>query len=83
MRALDSIKEYRTLWVLVVPHIAVPGPEDAARWCIYPPDAVEHAILRTGQRFAKEKIRSDFDPHMAYRYVTATARSIAQQSSAA
>lgn len=80
MKALDTIRGYRSLWALVVPHIKTPGPEDVARWCDYPSDAVEHAILRTAKRFAREKIAADFDPVSAYRFTSATARSIAEQA---
>jgi len=83
MKTLHSIRQYRTLWALIVPHIAVPGPEDAARWCEYPSDAVEQAILRTARRFAPERVKPDFAPIAAYRYATAVARSIAGQSTAA
>ena len=83
MKALDTIREYRTLWALVLPHITTPGPEDVARWCDYPTEAVEHAILRTAKRFAREKVKPGFDPLTAYKYATATARSIAEQTNTA
>lgn len=74
MTILERIETYRKVWRIVLPHLAEPSPEDVARWAVYPIDAVEAAILRTGRRFARSKISIQFDPQQAYRYVTATAR---------
>jgi hypothetical protein len=77
--ALEQITQYQTLWAAVIPHIPPPSPEDVARWFGYQPSAVEHAIMRTARRFARDKVVPDFDPVQAYRFATATARSIADQ----
>lgn len=79
MNLIQRIDLYGQMWRLVMPHIPEPTPEDAARWGLYPTTAVEAAILRTSKRFARTKLAPEFVPQQAYRYVTATARSIAQQ----
>jgi len=63
-----------------LPHVPEPTPEDAVRWCGYPVQAVEQAILRTSKRFSREKIVQGFDVGSAYRYTTSTARRMAVDS---
>ena len=81
MTILDKIKFFRQVWRILLPHLTEPAAQDAARWGIYPPEAVEAALLRTAKRFARNRVPESFDPQQAYRYVTATARSIAQRMS--
>jgi hypothetical protein len=83
MTVFAQIEEYRKLWRVVLPHLAEPSQQDAARWCIYPTPAVEGAILRAGQRFAPPRVGSDFDPTQVYRYVTAVSKQIVGQGKAA
>lgn len=78
MNVLEKVKYFAKVWQLALPHIPPPAPEDAARWAVYSSVAVEAAILRTAKRFAPARITHDFVPVQAYRYATATARSIAQ-----
>lgn len=82
MSALEQIKQYQALWTTVIPHIKAPPPEDVARWFAFSTNAVEHAVMRTARRFAREKIGPTFDPTQAYKYATATARNIAEQDNA-
>lgn len=77
MNLIERVELYLKMWRLTLPHISEPPSEDAARWGLYPMHVVEAAILRTGKRFARTKITPDFVPEQAYRYATATARSIA------
>jgi hypothetical protein len=74
MTVLEKIEHFQKVWQIVLPHLAVPCPEDAARWCVYDLENVEMAILRTSKRFAIDKIPAGFDPQGAYRYTTAVAR---------
>ena len=78
MNLIQQIDLYRKTWRLLLPHVPVPPPEDAARWAAYPSSAVESALLRTSKRFAPARITPDFVPQRAYKYATATARAIAQ-----
>lgn len=83
MTILELITRFQELWRMVLPHIAEPSPQDAARWCDYDPSIVERAILRTGRRFASDKVPSGFKPEEAYRYVTGVARSATAQQQTA
>ena len=67
MTLLDKISHFQQVWRVVLPHIAEPSPEDAARWVCYPLEAVENAILRTGKRFNSSRLSPGFNPHDAYR----------------
>jgi hypothetical protein len=80
MTILEKIKYFQQVWRTLMPYLPAPAPEDAARWLSYPVEDVESAILRTGKRFAQSKIPTGFDAKSAYRYCTATARSIAQRA---
>ena len=82
MTVLQRIENYRAVWAIALPHLAPPSPQDAARWGAYPVSVVETAILRAGRRFSKERVSGSFDPVSAYRYVTATARSMEQNNKA-
>jgi hypothetical protein len=79
MTILEKIAHFRQVWRLALPHLPVPEPADAVRWCTYDLQTVEAAILRTAQKFAEQKLPQGFSPQSAYKYVTATARSIAQR----
>jgi hypothetical protein len=76
MQLTEKIEYFTELWSLILPHVAEPSPQDAARWCDYEPAIVERAMLRTGRRFAKDKIPPGFNPEEAYRYVTGVSRSM-------
>jgi len=80
MTLLEKITHYQRVWRIALPHLTEPAPEDVARWCTYPLGTVENAILRTGNRFAKSKLASGFNPEEAYRYTTAVARSMAERA---
>ena len=79
MTILELITRFQGLWKIAIPHLAEPSPQDAARWCDYAPSIVERAILRTGRRFAKDKVPPAFDAEEAYRYVTGVARSMTEE----
>lgn len=67
-------------WRLLLPHVPAPTPENATRWLHYPDMVVEAAILRTAQKFSREKLGAGFDPLQAYRYTTSTARNMATKA---
>jgi len=77
MNLIERVSLYLKTWKMVLPHVAPPPPEDAARWGLYPSYVVEAAILRTSKRFAPARLGLDFVPQQAYKYATATARAIA------
>jgi len=77
---LERIDHFKNVWRIALPHIAEPSSEDVARWCIYPLENVEAAILRTVRRFSKEKLASSFTSIEAYKYVTSVARSITENA---
>lgn len=81
MTTLENVKHFIRLWKVALPHVAAPSPEDAIRWAMYPVDTVESAILQTARRFSAAKLTPDFTPIRAYKYVTATARTITQRAS--
>jgi hypothetical protein len=74
MTLLEKYDRYVKLWRVVLPHVVDPSIQDAARWSDYSPEIVERAILRTGRRFAPDKITPTFRPDEAYRYVSAVAK---------
>jgi len=76
MQLTEKIEYFTQLWCVVLPHVREPSPQDVARWCDYESAIVERAILRTGRRFAENKVQRDFDPTQAYRYTTGVARSM-------
>ena len=76
MGAIDRLKNYRTLWALVLPHVTVPAPDEVVMWMTYSHKAVEAAILRTAKRFAKGRIGPKFHPVMTYRYAAGVAKAI-------
>ena len=76
MTISEKIQQYQKVWRLVLPHLSEPQPEDAVRWCAYPTEIVETAILRAGQRFAPPKVGPSFQPLQAFKFVTATSRSL-------
>jgi len=78
MTTIEKIAHYQTLWGVALPHLEQPTSQDAVRWCAYPLESVEAAILRAAKRFAAHKVSQSFDAQEAYRYTTATARHIAQ-----
>lgn len=80
MNLLERVAYFQRVWKTTLPHLRTPSTEDAARWCVYPTDAVENALLRTAKRFSPARIAESFDVRQAYRYATATARSIAQST---
>jgi hypothetical protein len=80
MTVLEKISHLKTVWRLTLPHIPEPSHEDVARWCIYPMEHVEAAILRTVRRFAKDKLGPSFVPTEAYRYTSAVARSMTEKA---
>jgi len=80
MTVLEKITHLRTVWRLTLPHIAEPSPEDVARWCIYPTEHVEQAILRTVRRYAVDKLNPSFAPIDAYRHVSSVARSLTERA---
>jgi hypothetical protein len=82
MQLTEKIDYFKQLWRVVLPHVAEPSPQDVARWCDYEPAIVERAMLRTGRRFAKDKIRPGFNPEEAYRYVTGVSRSMTAELAA-
>lgn len=81
MTVLEKIDHFKSVWRNTLPHIAEPSSEDIARWCLYPLENVEAAILRAVRRFSKDKIEQSFTPVEAYRYVTAVARNVTERSS--
>lgn len=83
MTKLEQVNQLTRLWRVALPHIAEPSPQDAIRWCLYPMETVESAILQAGKRFTVTKLTADFVPTQAYKYVTATARSMTQRAAVA
>jgi hypothetical protein len=79
MTLMQKIAYLKKVWHTLLPHVAMPTSEDAARWCPYPLEAVEAALLRTAKRFAPARIDQGFVPRQAYSYATATARNISCQ----
>lgn len=80
MTVFAQIEHYQKVWRLALPHVAEPSSADAVRWCGYPLEFVEQAILRAGQRFSPDRIGSEFDARQAYRYVTAVAKTMNMQA---
>jgi hypothetical protein len=76
MQLTEKIDYFTRLWRIILPHVADPSPQDAARWCDYEPAIVERAMLRTGRRFAKDKLAPGFTPEQSFRYTTGVARSM-------
>jgi hypothetical protein len=70
-------------WRLLLPHVPAPTPENATRWLHYSDTVVESAILRTAQKFSQEKLSTGFEPSLAYRYTTSTARNMTARAAAA
>ena len=80
MTLVERISSLTQAWRTVLPHLPEPQPVDVARWCVYADQIVEAAIIRTSKKFTVAKLVSDFDPALAHRYVTATARIMAAKA---
>lgn len=76
MNLLQRIDHYQKVWGVILPHLPQPSEQDAARWGVYPVEAVEGALLRAARRFAIDRIPTDFDVSSVCRYVTAISRAI-------
>lgn len=80
---LQRIDNITRAWQLMVPHLPAPPTETVGRWLFYPDAAIEQAIMRVASKFKRANIDlRTFDPNQAYRYVTGTARLIAEQTRA-
>jgi hypothetical protein len=77
MTLVERISSLTLAWRTVLPYLPEPQPTDVARWCVYADEIAEAAIIRTSKKFTASKLSADFDPSLAYRYVTATARIMA------
>jgi hypothetical protein len=80
MTLVQRVDALLQVWKLVLPHIPAPAATDATRWLNYPDSIVEQAIFRTGKKFLPIKLSADLDPAQAYRYATATARTMAARA---
>jgi hypothetical protein len=80
MTLVERISSLTQAWRTVLPHLPEPQPVDVARWCVYADQIVEAAIIRTSKKFTVAKVGSEFDPTLAHRYVTATARNMTEKA---
>jgi hypothetical protein len=76
MTLVQRVDSLLATWRLLLPHVPAPTPENATRWLHYPDAVVESAILRTAQKFSQEKLSANFEPSLAYKYTTSTARNM-------
>lgn len=59
------------LWTVVMPHIPAPELQQMLRWMSRFSDAqLEYAVVRTGRKFAQDRINQPVDPVMPYKYTS-------------
>lgn len=78
MSLLEKYERFVGLWRVALPHVIEPTIQDAGRWTEYRPAIVERAILRTGRRFAPDRITPGLTPEESYRYTSAVARALTE-----
>jgi len=76
----SKIEKLQGMWEIVLGHVATPTAADVGRWLVYDFSAVELAVLRTANRFARGRLHASFLPVEAYKYTTATARRIQEET---
>jgi hypothetical protein len=82
MKLLNRIEEITRLWEMIVPNFSVPPAAWLARLCAYPDSAIEGGIIRASKRFSPDRVDESVQDENVWKYVSATARAIAEKCAA-